>query len=370
MLKRIYINNYKCLVNFELHLGELGLLLGNNGTGKSSVLEVLRALREVLTGSIKVADAVAFSSRTLTRWQTSPLQVFEVDVDVAAAGPLTYRLEIEHEQDRGLARVVLERLSAAGGVLFEFRRGTVQLYRDDYSKGPQFSGDGSESWLARFHGHRDNPRPSAFLDFMRKIVVGGVYPQGILAESRGEDPVLARDCRNFTSWYRGMVQERPDLLPEFSTALGEAIDGFGGLRLEKVGQDARVLMVTFKGFGTPYQLRLDELSDGQRALIVLYALLHFAADQEYALFLDEPDNYLALAEIQPWLMALADASGVIVSQAILCSHHPELIDYLGAEHGVLLERDSSGPVTVRSLADRPVEGSLKLSEVVARGWER
>lgn len=369
MLKRIYIDNYKCLVNFELRLGELALLLGPNGSGKSSVLDVVHALRELLSGALKISDPAAFSSRTLTRWQSSPLQVFELDVEQPATGPLTYRLEVEHERGTGRARVELERLSAPRGPLFEFHHGTVQLYRDDHTKGPSFSGDWSESWLARFVGHKDNPRPAHFLDYMRKIIVCGTYPHGIAAESRGEDPVLARDGSNFAAWYRGMVQERPDFLPEFMKALEQVISGFKGLRLEKVGQDARALVVAFEDRSTRFELSLDEVSDGQRALIVLYGLLYVTARQGYTLLLDEPDNYVALAEIQPWLMALSDACGEVVSQAILCSHHPELIDYLGAEHGQLLNREGSGPVTVRPLADRNVEGALKLSEIVARGWE-
>jgi len=38
MLQRLYVDNYKCLVNFELPLQELSLLLGPNGAGKTSVL--------------------------------------------------------------------------------------------------------------------------------------------------------------------------------------------------------------------------------------------------------------------------------------------------------------------------------------------
>ncbi len=45
MIKRLYIDNYKCLVNFDLKLDELSLLLGPNGVGKSSVLDVVYALR-------------------------------------------------------------------------------------------------------------------------------------------------------------------------------------------------------------------------------------------------------------------------------------------------------------------------------------
>ncbi|MBI5526237.1 MAG: ATP-binding protein [Deltaproteobacteria bacterium] len=370
MLKRIYVDNYKCLVNFELRLEYLALLLGPNGSGKSSVLDVVYALRQILSAKTKITDKGAFPASTLTRWQTRPVQVFEMDVETEATGPLTYRLEIEHEQAAGRARIVLERLAAPTGPLFEFKDGSVQLYRDDHSLGPSFPGDWSESWLARYAPHRDNPRPSRFLDFVRQIVVCGTYPPGIGAETRAEDPVLARDAGNFASWYRGAVQERPDLLPDYTDALVEVISGFKGLRLESVGKDARVLVVTFEERGQRYELYVDQISDGQRAAVVLYALLHLAAGQGHALFLDEPDNYVALAEIQPWLMALSDACGTTVPQVILCSHHPEMIDYLGSEHGILLHRADSGPVIARPVADLKVEDALKLSEMIARGWER
>ena len=39
MLQRLYVDNYKCLVNFDLPLQELTLLLGPNGAGKTSVLD-------------------------------------------------------------------------------------------------------------------------------------------------------------------------------------------------------------------------------------------------------------------------------------------------------------------------------------------
>ena len=98
-------------------------------------------------------------------------------------------------------------------------------------------------------------------------------------------------------------------------------------------------------------------------------MVRLAAGQGYTLFLDEPDNYLALTEIQPWLVGLADACGADVPQAVLCSHHPELIDYLGGDRGLVLKRESSGATVVRPASELAVEGGLKLSEVIARGWE-
>jgi predicted ATPase len=204
---------------------------------------------------------------------------------------------------------------------------------------------------------------------MRKVIVCGLYPANFLAESATEDAVLQRDARNFAAWYRHLLLERQDLVPEFTKALQEVISGFRGIRMEKVGLDTRALMVMFKQHNEKYELRLDELSDGQRALIALYTLVRLSAGQGYTLMLDEPDNYVALAEIQPWLMELADACGGEVPQAILCSHHPELIDYLGVDRGALLERETSGVTRAKALADATVDDGLKLSERVARGWQ-
>jgi len=370
MFKRLYVDNYKCLVNFELPLQELSLLLGPNGVGKTSVLDVIFALRQLLGGVAKVTDPDIFPTSSLTRWQSRDLQIFELDL-VLDEDELTYRIEIEHDRATRRARLQLEKLTADGKPLFSFERGHVQLYKDDHTEGPKYSADWTESALARVPSYGEqNRRLTAFLECMRKVMVCGLYPAHFKAESTGEDSLLDRDAQNFAAWYRHALQERPDLVPEFTKALQDVVDGFDGIRLEKVGQDTRALMVAFHEQEHRYVLRFDEISDGQRALIALYALVRLAAGQGYTLFLDEPDNYVALAEIQPWLIELSDGCGESVPQAVLCSHHPELIDYLGGERGMLLRREASGVIKAQKLDKRLQAGGLKISEAVARGWER
>jgi predicted ATPase len=369
MIRRLYIDNFKCLVNFELNLQDLTLLVGPNGVGKTSVFDVVFALRQLLAGTAKVTDLGAFPTSTLTRWQKRNMQVFELDA-VLEGIDYRYRLEVEHDPTNRRARVGLERLEMKGAPLFRFRQGEVQLYRDNHSAGPIFGADWSESAMARVPPRNDNTHLSRFLDFIRKVIVCGLYPASFASESSTEDAVLQRDARNFAAWYRHLLLERQDLVPEFTKALQEVIAGFRGIRMEKVGLDTRALMVMFDQQGERYELRLDEISDGQRALVALYSLVRLAAGPGYTLFLDEPDNYIALAEIQPWLIQLADACGANVAQAVLCSHHPELIDYLGADRGILLERESSGVTRARALAETTVDDGLKVSERIARGWEQ
>ena len=373
MLNRMFVDNYKCLVNFELPLQELTLLLGPNGVGKTSVLDVIFAIRQLLNGTAKVTDFTAFPESTLTKWQSRPFQTFVLEADLDDEH-YVYRLEVQHERPQARqvrrARVWKELLTGNGGPLFLFSAGDVQLYRDDHSEGPKFPADWSESALARVVPRSDNQRLSRFLDFIRKIVVCGLYPASFESETRAEDPILGRDARNFASWYLDALLERQDLVPRYTESLKEVIEGFRGIRLEKVGQDTRALMVQFDASESLYELRFDQISDGQRALIALYALVHLKAGQNYTLFLDEPDNYVALPEIQPWLVELSDACGDTIPQAVLCSHHPELIDYLGGDRGLLLSRESDGVTTARPVQANGSEPGLKLSELVARGWER
>ncbi|MYD84951.1 MAG: AAA family ATPase, partial [Acidobacteria bacterium] len=57
MVKRFHVDNFRCLINFEVELDELNLFLGPNGSGKTSVLDALRRLQAVITRDAKV-DAV------------------------------------------------------------------------------------------------------------------------------------------------------------------------------------------------------------------------------------------------------------------------------------------------------------------------
>ena len=379
MIKRIYIDNYKCLVNFELALEELSLLLGPSGVGKTAVFDVVFALRRLLSGDARLIDADAFPTRTLTRWQSRDLQVFEIQV-LMESEMFTYRLEVEHERERRLARVGRERLDVDGTTLFECTQSEVQLYRDDpndgVTKGPSYTADWRESALARVAPVHHNQRLTRFLDYMRNVLVCGVQPPDLKAEAAAESPLLDRDAGNFADWFRHMLQEHPELSSDLNNTLTEVVGaGFNGIRLERVSHEVRVLIVSLidqvdGNSCARYKLRFDEMSDGQRALVVLYGLIHLTRDQGYTLLIDEPENYVALREIQPWLMSLEDSCGDTLPQAVIASHHPELIDYLGRENGILLQRETSGVITARPLDTcNEANGGLELSELFARGWE-
>jgi predicted ATPase len=365
MITRIYVDNFRCLVNFELKLHDLALLSGLNGSGKSSLLDIVHGLQRLLSGQAKINAVLPYASRT--RWTDRDTQVIEVDIEVGGE-ELRYRLKVQHEPGGRRARILEERLQAPDGTLFAFENGEVQLYRDDLSEGPTFPADWTESALARIVARPDNRRLTAFLDLMGGIQVCRLNPPAFRGDSAREAPEFSIDGSNFSSWYRHLVQEYGDSF-EYRKVLQDTIPDFQKLRLEKVGAEARTLVAVFGTGKGEYELALEELSDGQRVLLVLYGLLHFLDKSGRILFLDEPDNFLAASEIQPWLLCAEDAIGDGLPQVVIVSHHAEVIDYLGGDRGILLEREVTGVTKTRPLRDIGIPDAMKLSEVVARGWE-
>ena len=60
MIERLYIHNFRCLQNFELVTRGIptALLIGGNGSGKSSVRQVLELLQSVGRGTNRVGELV------------------------------------------------------------------------------------------------------------------------------------------------------------------------------------------------------------------------------------------------------------------------------------------------------------------------
>ena len=144
------------------------------------------------------------------------------------------------------------------------------------------------------------------------------------------------------------------------------------LRLVSSGGNVKELVVSVTASvgdpRKPYDLSLEELSSGQRQLLALHAILRFAAPRATALCFDEPDNFIALREIQPWLLKLSDAVQETGGQLFVISHHPEVIDYLASGSAFKFERPGGDVVRVRPLIVN-LDVGLKASEALARGWD-
>ena len=369
MLKRIYVDNYKCLVNTTLSVKEISLFLGANGSGKSAVFEVLRGLQNFVCGGERILDV--FPSANLTRWQTSPVQTFEIDIE-GNEGIYKYELAVEHDESRNKAKVDYECLFFDEKPLIRLDSGDVHLYRDDFSEGPSYPVDWTLSAVGSVPPRPDNTRLMWFRECLGRFIIVQVIPPMMREESSQQAPLPSPHLENYISWYRYISQDQ-GLALELTTELKNVLPGFDHFKFLPFGEKHRLLKAIFQGDGDKSQIsyNFSELSDGQQMLIALYSLLCAArAEREpgYTLCIDEPGSFVALSEIQPWLTALYDNCLDQRMQALLISHHPELINYLLASPiGYWFERQSNCPTRVRPIT-APEGDGLSISELIARGW--
>ncbi len=366
MLSKLYVDNFRCLENFELDLDETNVFLGRNATGKTSVLNVLWNIQSLVVRGSKV-DAV-FPARDISLYGQRNEQRFEIETRVDREA-YRYSLVVEHDHSRGMMRVGEETLEHDGNPIFEFKNGNAQLYHADYSQGPSYPFDWSQSGLCFLNEMSANRKLTQFKKEIANYTIVSCCPPIMSAETRTEDEFLGPLMQNFVGWYRRAAQENMSSISPLFETLREVLPSFDSIRLTESGENSRALKTIFQGPSSePIRYGFDQLSDGQRALIAMYSLIHLSTDRRVSLFIDEPDNYLALGEIQPWLAEAVERVGDSLGQVVVASHHPVTIDYMAGANGRWFFRDGDGPVRVSKEPKALVDG-LSLSETIARRWE-
>jgi predicted ATPase len=373
MIERVYIDNFKCFVNFELRPQAVQLILGGNGTGKTAFFDVLERIRDFLTEGNTTIET--FPVDTLTAWDKRRTQKFELGLR-GDNGIYEYRLVIEHEPKTSKNRISNEELRLDQKMLYQFDGKDAHLFRDNGSAGPVFPKDWSRSGIPTIPEREDNALLTAFRRRVERIFIFSPDPLRMNAESAAEIARPDRALHQLASWLRHLHQESIETVNAIQAALkDDVLDGFVSFRLAKAGETSRVLKFDFQyegdnfGADSPkFSLNFDQLFDGQRNLVALFTVLHSAVGTDTTVCVDEGDNYVSLREIQPWLIELIDKTRANAGQSLVVSHHSEVINYLAPLEGAQFFRDNSGPVRTKRF-EMNKDNPLLPAEIIARGWE-
>jgi len=374
MITRFYVDNYKCLVNFEYKPKALELIVGANGSGKTTVFEALENVRKFIINESRVEDL--FPPSSLTRWQSREFMSIELELDVEGnhyeyslsigkeyswnsirseslkingdlvrSAELKYELEDKLDKESGVSEF-LEIKSHSAGNIREYRVAET-----------------TKSSLTHLGS-------VAFTNALRNIIFVQIQPARMSSLMKTSQRRLSKSLANFPAYYLHLLQEKQGLIFDLLPLLRENIEGFRSFVLEERGAETRELRVEFavEGGKKGQTVRYDfsELSDGQRALIALYTIAF--CESNSTLLIDEPENYISLRELQPWLKLLQERIEDFGGQAILISHHPEFINELAPQDAIQFRRNNGGPVMIRPFDVGPYQG-LTPAEIVARGWE-
>jgi predicted ATPase len=354
MLTRLYVHNYRTFVNFEWKLPQVSALVGENGSGKSAILEILWLLREFVARGVKFEETGFPATRTA--WLQDTDQVVEADVQV---GEDSFRYRVEYGPKK-----LSEELSSAGSVLYRAHEGTVELFGDQPTGKPRasFPYDRRRSYLALLEARPDNRRIMAFRKFVENIWIISPDAPRIRGSASNDDAdvLLLPNLENLAEWYRVASPEDPGSLLTVQNDLKKALVGFEQIRFDKRELVARFAFKETKAF----EVAWTALSDGQRLLVGLYAVLRFGLKTASIIGIDEADNYIAAPEIEAWLRQLLEVVLDNDAQLVVSTHHPEAIDFLSSHAAWRMWRDPAAGHTRIDKLEPDLDLGEKASDVV------
>jgi predicted ATPase len=367
VIRRFSANNFRSLVNFDMSFDSFAMLCGPNGAGKSSVLDALSLVRGLSTGELMFGPEEApgvLSQLELTKWMSSRQQQFEVEVSVHDLC-FVYTLHLEQLADFQVPRVVFESATCDGSLIFERDLEGVRFQRADGATA-RFPLNWRQAAL--FNIRPEGAKIASLVHLqhaLETLLIVQPNPRSFELESRRETKRPDASLNNLVSWYRSLSLDS-EWIDELRGSLQQIWPDFAAIRMIDVGANAKVLQLRFDHDGAKTLFSTNELSDGERALLALYMIrAAVAGNSLHSVFIDEPDNFVGVQELQPWVLAMREQLDD-QRQLVLISHHPEILTSGGQSNARYISRENHNSPSKHRLLSVP--GGISLAEGLARGW--
>lgn len=358
MIRRFYVHNFRCLENFELPISGRSslLLIGNNGSGKTTVGLALEILQKIARGTNRVDSLV--KPKDLVRGRRDVPLRLEIEVELEA-GAYEYVIAFELPERSKQLRVLEEKLAVDAKPVFTREVAQVTLARAGSEKEAKFRIDWHLVALPIVQESSQRDPLFIFRQWLARILILRPIPPLISGDADSETLEPSPQAGDFGAWFSGLLAYAPAAYAQIDGYLKQVMPDLKDIKNPAVGKDSRSLIVQFSNHQASATLPFEDLSDGEKCYMICAMVL--AANEAYGplvCFWDEPDNYLALAEVGHFVLALRRGfqSG---GQFIATSHNPEAIRRFSDENTLVLHRRSHlEPTIVRPLAELDVQGDL------------
>jgi predicted ATPase len=360
MLSRVHVENYKCLREVTVDLGDFTVLIGPNDSGKSSFLEVIKTFGKLATQD----SATTFSGdRSLANvvWQKDTHRQITLDVTGATAGhQFCYRLELP--ADGGAHRESLEwdderlfwteKLSAGarGGRAFGALVNAVAQGQGkdlkDFNPGQLFL----REFIAQGH--------PASADLQRALTASVAYhfdPEKLSKPSVPQPAAVLDPAGANLAAVLDVMQNSANrsAFEAVQQVLHEAIPSICGIVLPPAAKQggAKALEFILCGNSQPPVTIPGSLASSGALLLTAFLTLAYTRTPDVLLF-EEPENGLHPYRLQLVVDILRKMSrgelGYGKRQIILTTHNPLLLNY-------------ATPEEVRVFVPHPEDGSRVVS---------
>jgi predicted ATPase len=341
-LKSVTIRNYKALQNIHLKdIPSFMVIVGANGTGKSTLFDVFGFLRDALTGNVRQAlDARGRFSEVVTRGHEKETILIELQVGLDIAGRprlVTYHLEIGVDQGRP---VVLHEF-------LRYKRGRygAPFYFLKFHKGSGFAIRNEEDFdkrdeeLEREEQQLESPDILAIkglgqfqrfkaANALRQLLENWHVSDFHISAARGRKEAtgvvehLSETGENLPRVAQYLYENHRLIFTTILQRMHERVPGISGVEPELTQDGYLILRFRDGTFKTPFLDRY--VSDGTIKMFAYLVLLHDPKPHPL-LCIEEPENQLyptLMSELAEEFRDYARRGG----QVMVSTHSPDLLN--------------------------------------------
>ena len=346
-LQSVRVRNFKAIVDSKVvKLGSLTVFIGHNGAGKSSLIEALETYQAIVRDGLDVAmqrwlgiEHARHKGQEAKERLGVPVNPIAFELAIGASPRKVRRFELTANNDPAANRmfIVQERISEPDGTWIERDQiGVTQAY-----------GAGRSIMSAALQDHLDEAHHILDWQFLSLVPerMGLPVPQ----QRTGGRVRLARDGANIADFLLDLRRQDQNafdgIVATMAYVLPYAKDIQPSLTSSEIERKAW-LQLTEADFKVPGWM----LSTGTLRVLALLALLRHPTPPPL-IVVEEIENGLDPRSIHLLVEEIRTAVQMGVTQVVLTTHSPYLLDLLKLNQLVLVARDDKGEPRFHRPAD-------------------
>jgi predicted ATPase len=328
-LNKVSLEGYKSIRQCrDLTVGNLNVLIGANGAGKSNLISFFRLLNAAMRGELRfyVGQEGAAHSLLHNGPKVSP--------------EITASLEFEDEAETNLYAIRLI-YGAPDNLIFASETFRTTPKAGSATKFSELIAHGASESAVSQPGLRDNERVKLFARLIADIGTYHFHDTSLLAGVRGRRPVsdhhvLYANGENLPAVLRFLRDAHADVYGRILETILLVAPFFGDFILEPPSESPDLVMLNWRAKGTEYELGPHQLSDGTLRFIALATLLLQPHEcLPGMIIIDEPELGLHPYAIKILASLLQDAANF--TQIIVATQSASLVDQMEPEDVIVAD---------------------------------
>lgn len=349
MIEKIQIKNFKAIQSASIKLTDLSVFVGNNGSGKSSVIEALQTLQNILLHGL----SAGFNERwfglehirnTSSAGSSKSTKIFQQDIEIKIQGKLgkekyLYEIHFNATASGDLYLVTSELLKKNKETIFRAEivdeRGNAELFLGENPEPTNYVAN--RPVLAEEKLHDDHPFAIQLSDYIASWQFLTLEPERMYFPSRrdyGQIKVRMKSSgENLADFFSRMQDDtfRNELILEKMRYVLPELDNIGR---EEIAIQKQIYLF-LQGEHDAKRLPSWLFSSGTLRILALLAILN-NSDVPPVIFIEEIENGLDPRTLN---LLVEEIRGILPDhQVIATTHSPYFLDLLALKHIVVAER--------------------------------